>query len=565
MSKSFKPHLLTEEQKKILEAVHRGESLIKVNAFAGTGKTFTLTQIAHSLPKYYKGLYLAFNKSIQEEAKTKFPSNIKVKTTHGLAYYYIIIRKMRNQVKVGPEFRPLEITNIFGTDIQTSIEIVNRLNSFFNSNIDEITTLNDSMLESEVVEVCNLLLNNMRQGFTDRVTHSFYLKEFELALKNKKIKNFEKFDIVFLDEAQDTNDVTLSIFNNIPAKQKILVGDRHQQIYAFRGSVNAMNKIKTKNVYYLTHSFRFPQKIANRASTFLKIFKNEKKPLVGKGKESDKIKTKAYLSRTNAKLIEKMLEIAELIDIGKNTNFKTIRHPDMLFGLVLNLIKFFNGEEVEKEYQYLNNINSIEKYSEVKTLEDKLTLMAYDTNDVELLGSINLINKFGEFRILDIYEIAKDFYKKLDNRNVDWFLSTAHTSKGLEWDYVELADDFDPLDIITKWYIFNLFYNKNITREAIFKTKDKILKENNQILSDIISKIDKDEIAYIALANELNLYYVAITRAKQEFVSTDSIEFLYQRFLREKTTEKWLIDKINEILISKILNELDVLIKKTSN
>jgi len=562
MSKSLKSHLLTEEQKKILETVHRGNSLIKVNAFAGTGKTFTLTQIAHSLPKYYKGLYLAFNKSIQEEAKTKFPGNIKVKTTHGLAYYYIIIRKMKNQVKVGPEFRPLEIVNIFGIDLQTSIEVINRLNNFFNSDTDKIITLNDSIFESEVVEICNLLLDNMRQGLTDRVTHSFYLKEFELALKKNKIRNFEKFDIVFLDEAQDTNDVTLSIFNNIPAKQKILVGDRHQQIYAFRGSINAMNKIHTESVYYLTHSFRFPQEIADRASTFLKIFKNEQKPLIGKGERSDKIKTKAYLSRTNAKLIEKMLEIDKLIDIGKNTNFKTIRHPDMLFSLVLNLIKFFNGEEVEKEYQYLNNINSIDKYSEIKTLEDKLTLMAYDTNDVELLGSINLINKFGEFKILDIYEIAKDFYKKLDNKNVNWFLSTAHTSKGLEWDYVELADDFDPLDIMAKWYIFNLFNDKNITREIIYKTKDKILKENNQIILDIVSKINEDKINYVALANELNLYYVAITRAKQEFISSDSVESLYQRFSKETKSEKWLINKLNEILTVKILNELEILTKK---
>jgi len=33
---------------------------------------------------------------------------------------------------------------------------------------------------------------------------------------------------------------------------KILVGDKHQQIYAFRGAVNAMMKIDSTVTYYLT-------------------------------------------------------------------------------------------------------------------------------------------------------------------------------------------------------------------------------------------------------------------------------------------------------------------------
>jgi F-box protein 18 (helicase) len=41
---------------------------------------------------------------------------------------------------------------------------------------------------------------------------------------------------------------------------KILVGDKHQQIYAFRGAVNAMMKIESTVTYYLTkvyHSIDF--------------------------------------------------------------------------------------------------------------------------------------------------------------------------------------------------------------------------------------------------------------------------------------------------------------------
>jgi len=38
---------------------------------------------------------------------------------------------------------------------------------------------------------------------------------------------------------------------------KILVGDKHQQIYAFRGAVNAMTKIDSTFTYYLTKVLTF--------------------------------------------------------------------------------------------------------------------------------------------------------------------------------------------------------------------------------------------------------------------------------------------------------------------
>ena len=38
---------------------------------------------------------------------------------------------------------------------------------------------------------------------------------------------------------------------------KILVGDPNQQIYSFRGAVNAMSLVQGSKVHYLTQSFRF--------------------------------------------------------------------------------------------------------------------------------------------------------------------------------------------------------------------------------------------------------------------------------------------------------------------
>ena len=64
------------------------------------------------------------------------------------------------------------------------------------------------------------------------MTHDCYLKLFHL----KKIINID-FDVVMVDEAQDSNEVTLDlVMNKISADEtiKIFVGDPHQQIYSFQ-------------------------------------------------------------------------------------------------------------------------------------------------------------------------------------------------------------------------------------------------------------------------------------------------------------------------------------------
>ena len=74
----------TQEQLDIIEFAKSGNDLI-IQAYAGSSKTFTLKSIAEELPEK-KILYIAFNKSIVEEATKKMPSNVVVKTIHAVAY-----------------------------------------------------------------------------------------------------------------------------------------------------------------------------------------------------------------------------------------------------------------------------------------------------------------------------------------------------------------------------------------------------------------------------------------------------------------------------------------------
>lgn len=52
---------------------------------AGTGKTTTLVKYAEQRP-HLRFLYVAFNKSVANEAQRRFPSNVISKTVHSLAF-----------------------------------------------------------------------------------------------------------------------------------------------------------------------------------------------------------------------------------------------------------------------------------------------------------------------------------------------------------------------------------------------------------------------------------------------------------------------------------------------
>ena len=74
----------TEEQERVVLAAKSGKDLV-IQALAGTGKTTTLKLLAEALFEK-RGTYIAFNKAIVEEAESKFPSNVKCRTAHSLAY-----------------------------------------------------------------------------------------------------------------------------------------------------------------------------------------------------------------------------------------------------------------------------------------------------------------------------------------------------------------------------------------------------------------------------------------------------------------------------------------------
>src|ERR1041385_6027626 len=76
----------TPEQEAAIAAFATGDHLV-LQAGAGSGKTSTLYMLAASTRRW--GRYIAFNRSIANEARNTFPHNVKCGTAHSLAWHAV--------------------------------------------------------------------------------------------------------------------------------------------------------------------------------------------------------------------------------------------------------------------------------------------------------------------------------------------------------------------------------------------------------------------------------------------------------------------------------------------
>ena len=486
---SVKP---TKEQNIILsESLNHAISI--VNAFAGTGKTSTLIM----LTEFYKSrkfLYLAYNKSIEIEAKEKFDTNnnVKVKTTHALAFHYVA-RFTNINLKNITNLKVKEIADRYNIDYKLASFVNTSFQKYCNSGSVDIVAL------PKVKSIIKMLLDDIELGAVPP-TFDFILKKFHLLLADKQISIKE--DVLLLDEGQDTNDVTLAIFHLIEANNKIIVGDRHQQIYAFRGSKNALSKIDGAQ-YYLTESFRFNKKIASNANKLLSMFKGEKIPLVSKKNDYEEFEkaftnsqyTLGYISKNNTSLVSKMITLIE-----KNYSFITVRNPDEIFRLILDV--GYICENLNNKVSYQN------KY--LKTIDGKEDLEFYitDANDIELETAMKIYEMNGLSSIENAHKIAKEYFNSGERQRIS--LTTAHSSKGLEWDIVVIENDFSDLAYLVAKFVVN---------QSALKIDNKF-----DFLKYFVTNIDEVDDEDV---NAVNLLYVAFTRAKKSIkIHSTNMEYL---------------------------------------
>ena len=477
---------LTKEQKAIINSTGN----IKINAVAGSGKTTTIIEYAKSRPLNKKILYLAFNKSVKNEAIRKFLSlrmkNVKVETAHSLAFKNIVYKYDYKIKHSGyKNFEIVELLAIEGTGEKlTEFIVANHINKFVsyfcNSNKKKVSDLNYLDVISDqkaktfvknyykhIEKYVRILLAKMDKGEIE-VTHDFYLKKFQLS--NPMLH----YDYILFDEGQDASPAMLDVFLKQKAT-KVIVGDVHQQIYSWRYAINSLEKVDFKD-FYLTTSFRFSQDIGNLANQILerkKHFNNhEDVKITGKG-TCKSYKTKAVLARTNLGLLMKAIEYVtekkkiERIYFEGNISSYTYADDGASLYDVLNL---YNGKHryiKDKLIRSMRNMNDLKEYIE-------------KTEDVQLAMMVEIVNEYGNDIPGIIKKIKAKHIENDEKENAQMIFSTVHRSKGMEYEAVQLVNDF--------------------------MTEEKLKKQCNGEKNNDLLKTKLNE--------EVNLLYVAVTRTK---------------------------------------------------
>lgn len=425
----------TPEQQQLLTYFQTGRSL-KAEACAGSGKTSTLLLMAKATTK--KCLYIAFNRAIKEEANSKFPKHVECKTSHGLAWSQRRIYHYR----VGTRFTPQLLTDTF--DLPKKLDgfstnkvmskVLQAINQFCLSADDEVGLEHvppykmkdekqpafEALLKEYLPKTWALMLDPESEF---PVTHDFYLKVWALT------KPDTDAEIVFFDEAQDANPLLLGLIERWRSQgvQVVFVGDRYQQIYSWRGAVNAMEQIQTPYAGALTRSFRYGPAIAELANDVLIKQREVHSQIEGHTIESQLVENMsqpdAFLCRTNACVID------ELVKLLREDVIVAIS------GGVKELLYMIWGARDLMAYRptLCRELRNFDSWFEVLDYVETEAELGQD-----LKPFIRLVDQYG----LDDLEYL---VRKVEHNTVedaDVVLATAHKSKGLEFDRVKLAGDF---------------------------------------------------------------------------------------------------------------------------
>lgn len=579
---------LTQEQENIVNFAQIGSSF-KVFAYAGSGKTSTMIQACKQATKreskfnrYTQGLFLAFNNTIAKDAAKKLKKNsIKTtaKTWHSLAISNIrpLYGHKMELKKADQILRQYLYKSFFISDQRIAVKeniikrrdasktptiqfrnvssrvckgyIIKAINCYFSSADHELTLDHfipvcpnwadmdfflNNFVANNILSISQQLVENIFNTEMNQfpVSFSSALKIYQLSRPKLHID----YDFVIVDEAQDTDLVALDILNNqdLSKLQLIVVGDSFQQIYSWRGALDALNNVKVADTFYLSKSFRFGKDVAKLSTAILKYsFSDFQLPITGNLEKNSKIyeiqnctysQYDAIITRTNAgafdafmKAIEQnpQLSISVEIDIQQIQNY------------ILDFEKLEKGIKLSSDsaLTLFENIEQLEEYVEE------------NPTDSDISAPFRLIVKMGINELKEkIQVIAKVTANSKEQTQFDLKITTAHKSKGLEFNHIVLFEDFNPF----------LFQKMDSTENC----------------SPIIYAPVSEE--------EVRLFYVAVTRAIEsvtlENFSLIFVESLVRKTLNEanfsvKNTQKELSltndIKLCHTILLKHLSELD--------
>lgn len=502
-----------------------------VQAVAGSGKTTTIVAAANLLPTKLNAVFLAFNRDIALELKSRLPRNVEAKTLNALGWG--ILRKYAQGVNGGvqPEIDGSKVWGIIrklgrenkatgqflrthGKDVKFLVDMAKAHgivpaelegNGFESANglRDEAATW-DGILSHYgkfiAPDIRPTLYRMMREVLTrslqDETVFDFddqkYVPVVRRTEDGNRIPCF-KFDVVIIDEVQDVSPVDRALVEMVAKKGAIVmgVGDSRQAIYGFRGadteSIAKFSEAFNAVELPLSISYRCARAIIEHARNVYPVIEAAPTASQGSVDTLDEYDTSVFtpgdmvLCRNNAPLISfayKLIRARVPVfvkgrDIGKGliTLIESLKARD-----VRDLsIQLSAWEEQQRSIIIQDNPDNEDGIQKITDRADTLRVFISENVDNNVQSVIASIEDLFKTNGRDADD-AKDMRGKV-------VLSTMHKSKGLEAEKVFILDN-------------HLMYGRWI-KPGTWQ-----------------------------MVQETNLEYVAITRAKETlvYIETDNLK-----------------------------------------
>lgn len=443
----FKP---SKYQQALYDEMLKNEHNIIVSAVAGAGKTTSIVNALNLLPSTDSKVFLAFNKAIVEDLKTKITaSNTTIQTLHSAGFSSM----MKTYKSKLDNYKYINFLKDSLFLLSTTISVDNSVEetySFKNRVIKLLDLSRSGLLNTtEDIENCALeheielsgdeaevVLKLMNWGM-DQVTKIDFCDMIWIpVIKNLRLQTY---NWVFIDECQDLNPMQNKLFQMMiePKNGKfIAVGDRAQSIQFFAGADNNSfdNIANLPNTIELPLSicYRCPKSIVNKAKELvpqIEAAEWAKEGIVEEVTDLKKVNAgDMVLSRVTSDLVKGCMKY---IRAGIPAY---VKGKDIGAGLK-SIVKRSKKTEIGDLFNFLADELYKIQVSTAKRLKISIEEAKDDNKYIAFEDKINTLNV-----ISDGCKDTKSMLEKIDNLFKDnangICFSTIHKAKGLEADNI---------------------------------------------------------------------------------------------------------------------------------
>jgi len=470
-----------------------------VTAVAGSGKSTTLVAAAKLIPDSFNTIFLAFNKSIADELKSKLPKHIEASTLNSLGFKQLIpyvkslgcnvdpyrfSKQYRTNAIIRNEYDwkdrdgtekyvkflvskckamgviPVGVTDGWAVDGRESTdETFEYLLKHFNETIDPIIKPTVFAMARKVLKISwsdsNIYETNCID-FDDQI----WLTVCKRPSGHPIVQ--PKYDVIMVDECQDLNATNIELIRMIlkPRGIVIAVGDKFQSIYQFRG---ADKKSMEKFANYFDAK-ELPLSITYRCSKQVTKHAQELVSAIQPAPTAVEGQSPVLLEKYNASTFQ----AGDLVLCRNNgpllsLAYKLIKHsiPVYVKGRDIGekLVSLVNDCVAVKKWERVNGRN-IPKMSVVGATTTQLhhALISWKNNQIEMIRNDDPDNETAVQGIEDRFDslmvfitsntdgmvtsIVKQIEALFDDKEVKDMVvfSSVHKAKGLEADRVFMLD-----------------------------------------------------------------------------------------------------------------------------